>query len=95
MEQLVTSIQAPEAALVTNKFSYAYDLDLSHVPDEHKEGVQSTFDTLYRTMAAVFENLVVECEVPLREATKLLPQGLEVMEDTAHPNREAQYSFSF
>ena len=95
MEQLATLTQIPEPEPVMSKYSYAYDLDLSEVPEEHKEGVQCTFDTMYRTMAAIFENLVEECGVPTSEADKLLRKGLQRYVDTDQMAHSEQHSFEF
>ena len=96
MEQLATLTQIPEPEPVMSKYSYAYDLDLSEVPEEHKEGVQCTFDTMYRTMAAIFENLVDECGVSLWQASRILPEGLAMLiTETNEVCQDGQYTFEF
>jgi len=91
MEQHATSIQTPEQKPVMSEFGYSYDLDFTVIPKKHREGVENTFSTMYKTMAALYEHMIMEHGVPEKMASQLLPRGLHVKFKIA----SSQTSFDF
>ena len=78
---------------------YKYDYkepELEGLNSADKERVLSTFSTMYKTLASMFESLMDDMGVSESEARRLLPRGLSVRRSGAKFEAEpSQYNFEF
>ena len=60
-------------------WEYSYeDLTFDGVKPEDIKGIAASMETMYKTMAAIYESFVDELGVSEKEAANILPKGLYV-----------------